>query len=229
MQDCVEEHPEAGFEAFDRHALVVACELSSLHFQYSDRIDQVTANMLFAAVATDTGWFKYSNTTSATYILAAKLVDAGAKQTLLNEKLYESDTLPRKKLKGLVLEREQVVEEGRVAHSEIRLGDYAATGATPQDTEDLVNLLRLAGVPVAQTRAPQNESIRQADLHHTSDYTPYEGMQLAAWPAITLCRGRAVYLDGALCGEAGHGAFQACEQPLAARVPPPSRIPELLP
>ena len=29
-------------------ALVVACELSSLHFQYTDRIDQMTANLLFA-------------------------------------------------------------------------------------------------------------------------------------------------------------------------------------
>jgi dihydropyrimidinase len=66
-------------------------------------------------------------------------------------------------------------------------------------------------------------------LHHACDYTPYEGMELAAWPATTLCRGRAVYRDGALCGEAGYGAFQACERPLAARVPPPSRIPELMP
>lgn len=29
-------------------ALIVACELSSLHFQYSDRIDQITANLLFS-------------------------------------------------------------------------------------------------------------------------------------------------------------------------------------
>lgn len=31
-----------------RVALIVACELSSLHFQYSDEIDQLTANVLFA-------------------------------------------------------------------------------------------------------------------------------------------------------------------------------------
>ncbi len=29
-------------------SLIVACELSSLHFQYSERLDQLTANMLFA-------------------------------------------------------------------------------------------------------------------------------------------------------------------------------------
>jgi dihydropyrimidinase len=72
-------------------------------------------------------------------------------------------------------------------------------------------------------------TVTNAMLHHACDYTPYEGMELSAWPAVTLCRGRPVYRDGALCGDAGHGAFQACERPLAAQLPPPSRIPELMP
>jgi predicted naringenin-chalcone synthase len=32
----------------EREALIVACELSSLHFQYTDKLDQMTANLLFA-------------------------------------------------------------------------------------------------------------------------------------------------------------------------------------
>ena len=66
-------------------------------------------------------------------------------------------------------------------------------------------------------------------LHHACDYTPYEGMTLGAWPALTLSRGRTVWRDGELCGEAGHGAFLACERPAAARLPRPSRIPDLVP
>jgi len=34
--------------ALKRTSLVVACELSSLHFQYTDELDQMTANLLFA-------------------------------------------------------------------------------------------------------------------------------------------------------------------------------------
>jgi predicted naringenin-chalcone synthase len=34
--------------ALSRRALIVTCELSSLHFQYTDQIDQMTANLLFA-------------------------------------------------------------------------------------------------------------------------------------------------------------------------------------
>src|SRR5205085_1317866 len=52
-------------------------------------------------------------------------------------------------LMGLVLERLQVVAGGRVAYTEIHRRDYQTTGATPQDTEDLVNLTRsLEGVEV---------------------------------------------------------------------------------
>jgi phosphoesterase RecJ-like protein len=50
---------------------------------------------------------------------------------------------------GLVLDRLQVTHNGRVAYTEVYISDYAATGATPADTEDLVNFTRsLAGVEV---------------------------------------------------------------------------------
>jgi phosphoesterase RecJ-like protein len=107
------------------------------------------ANALFVAVAMDTGWFRHSNTTAATFALAETLVRAGARPELLYDQLFEQSSLPRLKLMGLVLERLQVASGGRVAYTEIRRTDYAATGATPQDTEDLVNYTRsLAGVEV---------------------------------------------------------------------------------
>jgi dihydropyrimidinase len=41
--------------------------------------------------------------------------------------------------------------------------------------------------------------IRQADLHHTSDFTPYEGLEVQGAAKHVLLRGRAV--------EAGSGRF----------------------
>jgi phosphoesterase RecJ-like protein len=119
-------------------------------------VTPVIADFLFAAVATDTGWFRHANTTAATFALAAKLQESGANPTDLYNVIYEKSTLPRKKLMGLVLDRLQVVADGRVVHSEIRRTDYAATGAIPQDTEDLVNLLRgLAGLEVLFMEQPE--------------------------------------------------------------------------
>jgi phosphoesterase RecJ-like protein len=112
-------------------------------------LSPAAANYLFAAVAMDTGWFRHPNTTPATFELASALVRAGAQPTALYEELFENNSLPRLRLMGLVLDRLQVEQNGLVAHTEIRSGDYAATGAVPQDTEDLVNFTRsLAGVEV---------------------------------------------------------------------------------
>jgi phosphoesterase RecJ-like protein len=107
------------------------------------------AHALFVALAMDTGWFRHNNTTPATFALASELVRAGARPTEAYECLFEQSTLGRLKLTGLILSRLQVTHGGRVAHTEIRRDDYAATGATPQDSEDLVNYTRgLAGVEV---------------------------------------------------------------------------------
>lgn len=60
-------------------------------------------------------------------------------------------------------------------------------------------------------------TIRNADLHHEVDYTPYEGIPVTAWPAVTLSRGRTVWRDGQYLGEAGHGQYLHCELPTPAR------------
>src|SRR5262245_23858990 len=107
------------------------------------------AGNLFVALAMDTGWFRHNNTTPATFALAAELVECGARPTELYELLFEHNTLGKQKLAGLVLNRLQLAAGGRVCFTEIRKDDYAATGAVPQDSEDLVNHTRsVAGVEV---------------------------------------------------------------------------------
>ena len=107
------------------------------------------ASKLFVAVAMDTGWFRHSNTTPATMTLASVLMAAGAQPEHLYEELFERNSLSRLRLLGLVLDRLQLTFNNRVAFTEIRRGDYQTTGATPQDSEDLVNYTRsLQGVEV---------------------------------------------------------------------------------
>jgi dihydropyrimidinase len=49
--------------------------------------------------------------------------------------------------------------------------------------------------------------IRAADLHHTSDYTAYEGMPVTGSVRSVFVRGRPVIRDGAFVGHRGHGRF----------------------
>ncbi|MCA9268153.1 MAG: bifunctional oligoribonuclease/PAP phosphatase NrnA, partial [Planctomycetales bacterium] len=104
---------------------------------------------LFAALATDTGWFRFNSTTEYTYQVAAKLTAAGAQPASIYRDLYEQDTLGRVRLRGLILARFELEMDGRLAHTYVRASDFAQTGALPSDTEDVIN----AGLGVAGAEA----------------------------------------------------------------------------
>ncbi|HTN73766.1 MAG TPA: DHH family phosphoesterase [Pirellulaceae bacterium] len=95
---------------------------------------------LFAAIATDTGWFRFGSAGSGTYRLAAQLIDAGAKASSIYADLYERDTLGRVKLRGLILSRVVTEFDGQLVHTYALKEDFTATGALPSDTEDVINL-----------------------------------------------------------------------------------------
>jgi dihydropyrimidinase len=50
-------------------------------------------------------------------------------------------------------------------------------------------------------------TIRASELHHTSDYTPYEGLAVVGAVRSVFVRGRAVVRDGAFVGQRGFGRF----------------------
>jgi phosphoesterase RecJ-like protein len=105
---------------------------------------------LFAAIATDTGWFRFSSTTGDTLRHAGTLVDAGVSPAQMYRELYERDTLSRLNLIGRVLARARADLGGRLIHTAVLLDDFAFTGAVPAETEDVVNMtLTVAGTEVA--------------------------------------------------------------------------------
>ena len=108
------------------------------------------ATPVFAAIATDTGWYRFNSTTSTTYKVAAKLVDAGANPTEIYSSLYEQDSLGRVCLRGVILARIESELDGRLAHTYVLKEDFEKTGALPSDTEDVINMaLGIVGTEVA--------------------------------------------------------------------------------
>lgn len=53
---------------------------------------------------------------------------------------------------------------------------------------------------------PATPKVISADLLHESDYTPWEGTRVSAWPVMTLLRGKVVVEDGKFHGDRSHGA-----------------------
>lgn len=56
-------------------------------------------------------------------------------------------------------------------------------------------------------------TISNAMLHHNVDYTPYEGIEVAAWPDTVISRGDIVVEQGRPVGQAGRGQFLSCARP----------------
>jgi phosphoesterase RecJ-like protein len=87
------------------------------------------ATPVFAALATDTGWFRFSSTNARTYELAAKIVAAGAKPDQIYKDLYECETLARINLTGRVLAKTRTELDGRLIHTWIGLDDFEKPAA----------------------------------------------------------------------------------------------------
>lgn len=61
--------------------------LTDLFLAWNVPIDAAWADALYLAIATDSGFFKFSNTTGHTLRMAAALVDAGARPNIISEHL----------------------------------------------------------------------------------------------------------------------------------------------
>jgi len=113
-------------------------------------VGEEIATPLFAALATDTGWFRFGSTSGDTLRTAAALVDAGANPADIYRDLHEQDTLARLQLVGRILARATAELEGLLIHTAVLREDFQATGAAPSDTEDIINLtLTVAGTEAA--------------------------------------------------------------------------------
>lgn len=105
---------------------------------------------LFIGIATDTGWFRYSNTDSRTLEAAACLVEHGATPETIYERIYYGQKPERARLFGAALSHVELHDDGRIAVMAIGEPQFQQSGATAADSEDLVNEpMRIRGVVVS--------------------------------------------------------------------------------
>jgi nanoRNase/pAp phosphatase (c-di-AMP/oligoRNAs hydrolase) len=118
------------------------CEIGD---EFGVTFDSEVANWLYAAIATDTGWFRFPSTSARTMRIAARLMECGAIPHFVYNLVHEQSSLARVRLGGRVLARTQVEAEGRLAWIYADSKDMAETGAVPSDTEGLVNVCLTVG------------------------------------------------------------------------------------
>jgi phosphoesterase RecJ-like protein len=110
-------------------------------------IDPETASCLYLTLVTDTGGFRFSNATPAAFEAAASLVREGAQPEQVSQWLYESQQLAVLRLLGEMIQTIQLHQDGRVATGRLTRAMFEKIGASPGDSEGLIDHVRsIAGV-----------------------------------------------------------------------------------
>ncbi len=113
-------------------------------------VTEKIAQALFVAVATDTGWFQFSNTDSRVHRSCAELIDAGVNPTQVYHDLYQNFSHQRFKLMTAMLNTLELHLDGRLAIQHLSQADFKQAGAKYNDTENLIDeCRRISTVEVA--------------------------------------------------------------------------------
>lgn len=113
---------------------------AELFDQWGIEFDRPIAAALFLAIASDTGWFQFSNTRPYTLRLAARLIEAGVDTDQMYQHLYQNERAERVALQTRAQQSLELFLDGRLAVMRLRKRDFDETNANVGDTENLINV-----------------------------------------------------------------------------------------
>ena len=144
-------------------AAAAAEVVAELFDRWGVSIDRPIASALFLALASDTGWFQFSNTRPYTMRLAARLMEAGVDTDRMYQMLYQNERAERVLLQTRAQQSLELLASGRLAVMRIRKHDFEQTRANVPDTENLINVplqIRTVEVSLLFTEPPDGGPVR---------------------------------------------------------------------
>ncbi len=99
------------------------------------------ADLLMLAIAGDSGWFSYENTSEKSHLIAVDLMKKGARLSYVRKHL-EQFTLPVIHLLTRALNNVELDPRYGIALSILRIKDFTETKTTPNDTEGIIEMIR---------------------------------------------------------------------------------------
>ena len=115
-------------------------------------MDGATADAVYTALSTDTGCFRFANTTEHTFLVAADCARRGARIFELNQELFETVSLTKLKMQSWIVEHMDLFGDGKLALVSIPLSVEKELGVTEDDMENISSFPRnIGGVCMAVT------------------------------------------------------------------------------
>ena len=117
---------------------------------FNENCDKAMATCLYVAIATDTGGFRFSNTTKRTHQIISELVGLGTNVSEISQKVFDSVSIEKVKLLGQAISSLEVLENGKLAVITLTEAAMKKAGAKDEDCDGIVNTGRnINGVEVA--------------------------------------------------------------------------------
>lgn len=105
-------------------------------------LDPDLATQLYTGLLTDTGSFRFSNTSHRALEVASRLAAAGAEPAAIAQQVYESSTPQRLVLLAQVLNTVQFYRNDRLVVAELTQKMFNRSAASPTDSDGFIDLLR---------------------------------------------------------------------------------------
>ncbi len=106
-------------------------------------ISENTATCLYTAIMTDTGCFRFSNTTQRTMMSAGRLIGAGANPSLIHQKCYESQSKDMVLFQSYCVNKAEFLYNDKIAYTVVYKKDLEKYNYNGEDfTDGLTEKLR---------------------------------------------------------------------------------------
>ena len=128
------------YELVDPHAAACAEIVYDILCARGVRLDMEMAKALYIAVSTDTGCFRYANTTAHSYRVAAACADTGAQLHPITQALFDTNSLSKLHLQSWIVNNAEFLAEGRAAVCVIPL--ELENSVSKDDMETISGFLR---------------------------------------------------------------------------------------
>ena len=140
------------FELVDPKAAACAEILYDVLTEMGVKLDKPMAEALYTAVSTDTGCFRYANTTAHSLMTAAACAEAGGDLYAINQAIFETNSFRKLKIQSWITENTEFLADGRVAICALPKAVEEQIGVTEDDMENISGFPRsIEGVKIAAT------------------------------------------------------------------------------